>query len=220
MNGPQDIGGNHGFGPIRPEHDEPLFHAEWEARAMAMTIAAGATGHWTIDESRFARENRQPAEYYRLSYYQIWIAGLQRLLLDKGLVTEAELASGQVSEQAVPPKRKLLPQDVSAVLSRGGPVDRDPNGHEPAYAVGDRVRTRNLQPIGHTRLPAYARDKIGRIELVQGYHIFADTSAQGDHDRAEWLYTVVFDARELFGETANSRDEVTIDAWEPYLDAC
>lgn len=221
MNGPQDVGGRHGFGPVAPEPDEPLFHAEWEARALALTVAAGAAGHWSIDESRFARENRSPAEYYRLSYYQIWIAGLTRLLLDKGLVTGEELASGQAGDrETVPPNRRLGAEEVAAVLSRGAPASRDPQGRRPAFSVGDRVRTRNLQPAGHTRLPSYARGKTGRIASVHGFHVFADASARGDHAAAEWLYAVVFDARELWGGDARAGDEVVIDAWEPYLDPC
>jgi nitrile hydratase len=216
MNGPQDIGGAHGFGAIDPDPDEPLFHAPWERRAMALTLAAGALGRWSIDESRHAREDRHPADYHRLTYYQLWIVALERLLLRHGLVTEAEIAAGQALHPAPPDAKPLKAADVPAALAKGSPYERDPGGRQPAFRVGDRVRTRNLQPRGHIRLPAYARDKLGRIEAVQGFHVFADRSAVGE-ETADWLYTVAFDAPTLWGEAAPAGDAVSIDAWEPYL---
>ncbi|OWU82938.1 nitrile hydratase [Oceanicola sp. 22II-s10i] len=223
MNGPHDIGGMHGFGPVDPGANAAPYHSGaegWEERAMAITIAAGAGGHWTIDESRFARENRSPSEYHSLSYFQIWLAGLRSLLQTKGLVTSEEFATGHAGNTATTPAgRCLTAEDVPATLKRGGPVDRPPGDVRPALAPGDRVRTRNLQPRGHIRLPAYARDKEGWIVAVQGYHVFADTSAKGDRDTAHWLYTVGFRAGTLWGDAAeHPADEVTIDVWEPYLD--
>lgn len=218
MNGPQDLGGRDGFGPVAPEKDEPLFQAPWERRALAVTLAAGAMGHWTLDEGRAAREDRHPADYYGSSYYEIWIKALERLLLRHGLVDEDELKEGRAIDRSVAPKRVLKAENVAAALARGGPVNRDPGESRPAFAPGDQVRTRNLQPRGHTRLPAYARDKIGTIEKVQGFHVFADRSAEGDDRTAAWLYTVTFGARTLWGADAPAADVVSIDAWEPYLE--
>lgn len=222
MNGPHDIGGRHGFGPVDPAANAAPYHpgAEgWEERAMALTVAAGFGGHWTVDESRFAREDRPPLEYYGLGYFGIWLAALQRLLAERGLVTEAELTGGGRDAGTTPPARHLAASEVTAALDRGGPVDRDPGASRPVFAPGDRVRTRNLQPRGHTRLPAYLRDKVGRIDSVQGYHVYADTSAEGDRETAHWLYAVVFDAETLWGPHAEAPDDlVSFDAWEPYLE--
>ena len=218
MNGSHDLGGRDGFGPIAPEKDEPLFHAPWERRALGLTLAAGAMGHWTIDESRAAREDRHPLDYYGSTYYEIWIKALERLLLRHRLVSEAELTEGRAIERSAPPKRVLMARDVAAALARGGPVSRDPGDRRPAFAPGDRVRTLNLQPRGHTRLPAYARDKLGTIEKVQGFHVFADRSAKGEDGAAAWLYTVAFEARALWGAEAPAADIVSVDAWEPYLE--
>ena len=203
MNGPHDLGGRDGFGPIAPEKDEPLFHAPWERRALGVTLAAGAMGHWTIDESRAAREDRHPLDYYGSTYYEIWIKALERLLLRHRLVSEAELTEGRAIERSAPPKRVLMARDVAAALARGGPVNRDPGGRRPAFAPGDRVRTLNLQPRGHTRLPTY---------------VFADRSAKGEDGAAAWLYTVAFEARALWGAGAPAADVVSVDAWEPYLE--
>jgi nitrile hydratase subunit beta len=79
MNGAQDMGGKHGFGPVKPELNEPVFHNEWEKRAFALTLAMGMPGGWNIEMSRFARENRPPAEYLSMSYYQIWFAALEHM---------------------------------------------------------------------------------------------------------------------------------------------
>lgn len=219
MNGPQDAGGRHGFGPVRPEPHEPLFHADWERRAMALTIAAGGAGQWSIDESRHARENRDPAEYYSLSYYALWIAGLEDLLLNNGLATEEEIATGRML-QPLPQGVTAMPAArVPASLATGTPYDRDPGARRPGFAPGDRVRTRNLQPRGHIRMPSYCRNRAGVISAVHGFHVFPDTSAAGDHDTAHWLYNVTFAARDLFGDGAGAEDTVAVDLWEPYLDA-
>ena len=218
MNGPQDSGGREGFGPVIREVNEPLFHAEWERRAMAMNVAAGGAGQWTIDQSRHARENCPPADYYRMSYYAIWTRGLENLLLERGLVTPEELATGQstATPQGITP---LAAARVPEVLLNGFPYDRDPKGRAAAFAPGDRVHTRNLQHSGHIRLPSYCRDKPGVISVVHGYHVFPDTSAEGDRETAHWLYNVSFDARDLFGDRGRAGDTISVDLWEPYLDA-
>ena len=86
MNGAQDLGGMMGFGPVSPEPDEPAFHAEWEKRALAVTLACGGLGEWNIDMSRHARETLPPPEYLTSSYYEIWTKGLLKLLAARGLV--------------------------------------------------------------------------------------------------------------------------------------
>ncbi len=217
MNGAQDLGGMMGFGPVDPEKDEPWFHADWERRAMGVTIAMGATGSWNIDMSRHARESLPPAEYLSSSYYEIWTKGVEKLVVKTGLVGEEELRLGRALAPPAPIKRVLKPEDVPAVLARGGPADREAT--EPArFRVGDRVRTRNMHPRGHTRLPRYARGREGVIERVHGTHIFPDTNAHGEGENPQWLYTVRFSGRELWGEEADPTIVVSVDAWESYLE--
>ncbi|TIU63298.1 MAG: nitrile hydratase subunit beta, partial [Mesorhizobium sp.] len=124
MNGPQDLGGQMGFGPVAPEKDEPYFHAAWERRALGVTLTAGSMGAWNIDESRHARESLHPADYYSSSYYQIWIKALETLLKRHGFVTERDLAAGRAVDAASTPKTVLKAADVPAVLAEGGPCDR------------------------------------------------------------------------------------------------
>lgn len=216
MNGPHDVGGMMGFGPVLPEADEPIFHGGWEGRVLGMTLCAGALGHWNLDESRHAREDRHPADYYSSSYYEIWIKGLERLLLRHGVITEDELAAGRSLVDAEPPARILEAERVPRTLASGGPVDREPT-ESARFEVGQPVETRQMNPAGHTRLPRYARGKRGVIESVAGCHIFPDSHAHGLGEQPQWLYTVEFAGTELWGPETDPGLSVTIDAWEPYL---
>jgi nitrile hydratase len=217
MNGAQDLGGQMGFGPIRPELDEPIFHAAWEKRALAITLAAGAMGHWSIDESRHARESLHPADYLSSSYYEIWTKALAALLTRQGFVTADELVAGKALSPAPTPRRVLSAAAVPAVLAKGGPTDRAKGG-APRFKPGDRVRTIVINPAGHTRLPRYARGKVGVIELLHGAHVFPDSNAHGQGEQPDWLYTVAFNASELWGRDADPTSVVSIDAWEAYLE--
>ncbi len=217
MNGAQDLGGTMGHGPIAPERDEPVFHADWEQRAFALTLAMGFYGQWNIDRGRFERESLPPAQYLSSSYYQIWFAALQKLIVQAGFVTKEEIATGK----AVMPPRDLphatvRADEVAGILARGGPANRDAPG--PArFKLGDRVRTRNINPESHTRLARYLRGREGEIVAVHGAHVFPDSSAHGKGDDPQWLYTVRFSARELWGEDRNPNDHICADLWEPYL---
>lgn len=217
MNGPHDLGGQMGFGPVAPERDEPYFHAAWEKRALGVTLAAGALGAWTLDESRHMRERLHPADYYSSSYYEIWIKALERLLARHGFVSTAELETGAASPGGTAPKRVLRAADVPAVLARGGPCDR-PVEAAPRFAVGQAVRARNMHPTGHTRLPRYVRGRTGTVEAVHGGFVLPDSNAHGGGESPQRLYTVVFAGRELWGEAADPALSVSIDAWESYLE--
>lgn len=216
MNGAQDLGGMHGFGPVTPEPNEPVFHAEWERRAFALTLAMAMPGDWNIDMSRFARENRPPAEYLALSYYQIWFAALETMLKERELVTDDEIVVGHALQPPKPVKRTLSLGDVAQVLYRGGPTERETNSAA-KFSVGARVRAKVMNPPTHTRLPRYVRGHAGTIERVIGCHVFPDSNARGAGENPQWLYTVRFDGRELWGDDSDPTVSVSVDAWEPYL---
>jgi len=217
MNGAQDLGGQMGFGPVVPEPNEPAFHAEWEKRALAITLACGAMGHWSIDASRHARETLRPIDYLTSSYYEIWIKALEKLLRAHGFVDDEELQTGRAAAPTRAPKQVLHAAEVAAALARGSPSER-PATQPARFAVGDRVRTVNDHPVGHTRVPRYARGRMGRIERVHGVHVFPNTSAHARGEHPQWLYTVAFDGRELWGRDADSHLSVSIDAWESTLE--
>lgn len=217
MNGGQDLGGMMGFGPIDPEPCEPVFHAQWERRAFALTLAMGASGMWNLDMARHARESLHPARYLASSYYQIWLAGLTRLLGEANLVTPEELATGRQHEAPSPGPRVLRAADVDRVMARGTRSSRE--ARAPArFRQGEGVRARNMHPQGHTRLPRYLRGRHGEIVALHGAHVFPDSSAHGGGEDPQWLYTVRFTARELWGEDRNEGDTVHADLWEPYLE--
>ena len=218
MNGGHDLGGKHGLGPIDPEPErlEPTFHAQWEERVFALTLAAGFLGEWNIDMSRHARERQHPADYLRNSYYENWLVGLETLLRERGLVDAAELHSGIANRQtAAKPGRVLRAPDVGATLAKGGPSAMD-LPIEAKYQPGDPVRIIGDNPSGHTRVPGYARGKIGQIRVLHGVHVFADASAHGERI-GEHLYTVTLQAGELWGKQADTSQRVNIDLWEPHL---
>jgi nitrile hydratase subunit beta len=209
-----DVGGQEGYGSVTPEPEGELFHADWERAALAITLAMGATGTWSLDESRSVRETLP--DYHSLTYYQLWIRGLIGLLKRYELVGEDEVAAGRMLHAPRTVKRVLRAADVPTVLAKGAPTVR-PTNSTALFAVGDHVRTRSAAVEYHTRLPAYARGKSGRIAGVYGPHVFADAQAQGLGEQPQWLYNVVFTARELWGEECDETATVSIDAWESYL---
>jgi nitrile hydratase subunit beta len=217
MNGVHDMGGLQDFGPVVPEADEPKFHHPWERRAFALTLAMGGTGTWNIDQTRAARESLPPAQYLASSYYHIWLEGLRALLLERGLVTTDELADGRLREPAQTLPRVLTADRVASALARGSPTLRTVTGAA-RFRVGDRVRTRNLHPPTHTRLPRYCRGRAGEIALVHGAHVFADAHARGVGEQPQWLYSVHFAASELWGADTTA-GAVHVDCWESYLEA-
>lgn len=217
MNGAQDLGGMMGFGPVVSEADEPAFHCEWEKRAFALTLAMGATGTWSIDKSRFERESLPPAQYLSSSYYQLWLAGVERLCLGANLITDQELSEGKSLQSSAPVKRVLKAEDVEATLMMGGPATR-PETTKARFSVGDVITAKNIHPEGHTRIPRYVRGRTGTIEAVHGVHVLPDTSAMGHGEAPTWLYGVAFKGTELWGEHTDPTLTVRVDLWETYLD--
>lgn len=220
MNGPQDLGGRHGFGPINAEAeaDEPVFHAEWEKHVLGATLLTAALGQWSLDSSRHARERIPPARYLGESYYEIWMDGLETLLLEAGIVTEEELRTGKAVGPAPDSlqARKLPAEKVRAVLASGGPVDMPPED-APRFKVGDKVRARNRHPKGHTREPGYVRGHMGTVHEHYGAHVFPDMNARGERV-GRHLYSVRFEAEELWGDDTEGRGAVYVDLWQDYLE--
>jgi nitrile hydratase subunit beta len=217
MDGAHDMGGVKGFGPVVPEPNEPVFHSDWERRAFALVVAMARPGGWNIDMSRFARENRPPADYLGKTYYELWLAGLETLMVERGLVTREEIDTGKVLAPGKPGVKPVAPEEVTPAIRRGGPTERKPAA--PAlFEIGDKVRMKDIHPVTHTRLPQYVRGHVGTIELNHGSHVFPDVNSLGKGEDPHWLYTVRFDGRELWGQEGDPTLSVSVDAWEPYLE--
>jgi nitrile hydratase beta subunit len=215
VNGVHDMGGMQGLGPVAPETDEPVFHEAWEGRVLALVVASPT--RLNIDQGRHERERIPGPDYLRMTYFERWFAGLKGLLLKLGFVTPEEMASGKADPAAPKAIPRLAARDVPTALSRRGSYLRETTA-KPAFAVGDKVRARNLHPAGHTRLPRYARGRVGVVERLHGAHVFADTHAHTGEDDPRPLYTVRFTAQELWGPQASPRDSVSLDLWEPHLE--
>ena len=220
MNGAHDMGGMEGFGPVRaePETEEPVFHASWEGRLYGLNRALGRLGRWNIDKGRYARERQHPADYLRHSYYENWLVGIETLLLESGLVTPEELESGVASTpvDASVKARMLRAEQVLKVPLRVTDYTR-PAEAAPRFKPGDAVRAINRHPSGHTREPRYVRGHRGTVREHYGAQVFPDLSAQGV-DVGRHLYSVRFEARELWGNNADANSAVYVDLWEDYLE--
>src|SRR5215207_3882990 len=215
MDGVHDMGGMDGFGAVEAEPNEPPFHEEWEGRVLAMQRAMGYARLWTIDGGRASLETLPPVTYLSASYYQRWFLGLEKRVVAHGLVGEDEIKAGRSLRPGRRLNRKLTVADVPKALNRG-------NYERPApaparFKEGDRVRTRDINPTTHTRLPRYTRGKEGMVEAIRGCHVYPDTAVLGAGDDPQWLYAVVFTARELWGEEADPNVKLSIEAFEPYL---
>jgi nitrile hydratase subunit beta len=219
MNGVHDMGGMHGFGPIVREENEPLFHAPWEGRVRALANLAMDQDFFNLDAFRYGIERMEPADYLRSPYFERWLATLEYNLMQEGFLTNDELAA-RTEHLRQHPERTPSSYAGAAELQSAPVSPPEPGQPPPAprFAVGDAVVTRNFQPPGHTRLPRYARGKRGVIERLLGVEILPDTNAHGLGEHPQPTYAVRFDARELWGESAEPRQTVSLDLWESYLE--
>ena len=225
MNGVHDMGGMHGLGPVEPEPNEPVFHAEWEKSVFALNLAMGAWRTWNIDGGRYSRELMPGPEYLATTYYEHWLWGLELLVKQNGFVRAEEIAEREramaagkaPAVSARPGEGALRPGDVARFL-QNRKAARMPDPVPPKFKAGDSVVAKNINPLGHTRLPRYVRGRHGVIDRDHGVFIFPDTHAAGLGRKPQHVYAVRFTARELWGAEASPRDAVYVDLWDDYLD--
>ena len=215
MNGVHDMGGMHGMGPVQPEKNEPVFHARWEGRVFAVDRLV--RGKWNAGASRYQKEQLPPAEYFRISYFERVLVGLTGLLIKHGLVTRAEIETGRPARGSTK-GTPLVPAASVPALVANGVSSRRSAPVAPRFAVGQRVRARNINPPTHTRLPRYARGRAGTVDRDHGVFVFPDTSAEGLGEKPQHVYAVRFAARELWGDVAAPNDSVVVDMWDDYLE--
>jgi nitrile hydratase subunit beta len=211
------MGGMHGMGAVQPERDEPVFHHRWEARVFALARAMSRFGRWNIDAHRHQRELIPAAEQLRMSYYERWLEALLKLLARHGFLSAGELTSGKSASGSAKLTPALPCDAVSAFIASGSPASREAS-RPPQFRPGQLVRARNLNPTGHTRLPRYVRGKRGVVDRVHGVFVFPDTNAHFLGEDPQHVYSVRFEARELWGDATAPQDAVYVDLWENYLD--
>jgi len=216
MNGIHDLGGLHGFGPVLAEEDEPVFHHDWERRIFPLFAALFAGGHFNVDEFRHSIERMDPIHYLESSYYEHWLHAFETLLVEKGVISAAEL-HGRAAPTPAPQPVQVLTADLVETVILGGASARAKHEVSGRFKVGDRVRAKNLNPTTHIRLPRYARGKVGVIEIAHGAFATPDSMAHGLGEQPQHVYTVRFSAEELWGTA--TPDSVCIDLWDNYLEA-
>jgi nitrile hydratase len=217
MDGIHDMGGMHGFGPVEVEENEPVFHADWERRVFAMVSAVPFAALFGDDQFRPAIERIPPERYLTASYYHKWADALVGLLIDRGWITEQELADPSAVPASPLHPRAVNPADVESAIFGGASQNRPALGVTQRFKPGDGILTKRHGHVGHTRLPRYARGKRGRIAAAHGAFLVADRNSVGDQT-PEMLYTVVFRAPDLWGAEADPRDTLTLDLWDRYLE--
>ncbi len=224
MNGVHDMGGMHGFGHIDIEEDEPVFHEEWEGRVYGMVTGIreehdvyGPYG------SRHYIENIPPAHYLASSYYERWMLALEAALVNKGILTAEEL-DAKTRRFSDDPAAEV-PQQTDAELAervrqriyRPQPMEQEAT-LPPRFSIGDTIAVRNINPVGHTRLPRYVRGKRGIVARIYGAQGFQDEPTIADGS-PQHVYSVVFEASELWGEDAEPNQRLYIDMWECWMEA-
>lgn len=213
MNGAHDAGGQMGYGPVKHQANEPVFHSEWERQLFALTLANGC--NWTLDEDRAAGEAMPPLQYITISYYEHWLHSMETLLQRRGFATAEEIKTGRM----ITAPKNVTPTPAAAI----GPALIARNSYRrdvrqlARFAMGDKVGTRRINPPSHTRLPRYLRGHTGTIVRAHGAHVFPDSNAVGQGEDPQYLYTVEFKASEVWGATTAST--ICADLWEPYLEA-
>lgn len=217
MNGIHDLGGLTGFGPVLHEDDEPVFHANWQRRIFALNMASLAF-LGPVDRARHAIERMNSFDYLATTYYEHWLAAIVTMAKDLGYVTDEEVETGRVGQIRPLPHPAPNAEMIEGLIRGGMPANRDDVQTRPAFDPGVKVRARNIEIGGHTRLARYVRGKVGVVTALHGCHVLPDTIAHDQGEHAQPLYTVRFEARELWGDNVSRRDCVYIDLWETYLE--
>lgn len=220
MDGIHDLGGTDGTGPVSHAPIEPAFHNAFEELVFAMVLITMAHREYTMDEFRHAIERMAPAWYLDSSYFEHWLAAMEKLLIERGTLEAEELrdrldrirmGDAEVPERADPEMAEMM----RTVIETGGGTHRGPG--DPTFDVGDAVRVTNMHPEGHTRCPGYVRRAEGTVQAVYGAHVLPDSHAHGESESPEPLYSVRFEGEELWGEDAEAATSVSADLWESYL---
>ncbi|KAB1190443.1 nitrile hydratase subunit beta [Haloferax sp. MBLA0076] len=219
MDGIHDMGGMHGFGAV-PTSDDVQFHAQWERETYAMMKLLGMQGQFNTHQMRATVERMAPKVYLESTYFERWLTGIEDRLLEDGVLSQEELreAHSTVSDGT---KTQRSDDDLVSLVRERFSADAFSNQTEidPRFEEGDSVVAKNSHPFGHTRLPGYVRRARGSIRKYLGTFHLPDAAARGDTSVTEPMYSVGFDAAELWGDDAEGNGTIYIDLFESYLES-
>ena len=218
MDGIADMGGTEGWGPTHPPRvDEPAFPEPWQGRAFALALLSTRLAGWNLDAFRHALERLDRTAYLADGYFGRWLNAAELMLTESAVLapraiqTRARNLRGErVEEPPVPEPAK--PDYAPTAEGSLRTVDA-----APAFAVGGRVRAENTSAAGHTRLPRYVRGHTGVVTLIQPASVLPDTNAHFQGENPQYVYTVRFDSRELWGADVEPF-ALTIEMFESYLE--
>ncbi|BBY17158.1 nitrile hydratase subunit beta [Mycolicibacterium litorale] len=218
MDGIADMGGTEGWGRAqRPQPDEPVFPEPWHGRAFALSLLANRLAGGNLDSFRHALERLDRGAYLDDGYFGRWLNGAERILTENDLLASSAVDARARTLRGERVEEPPSPQPAAREARSAAPGSRREVQSAPAFAVGQRVRAKNLSPAGHTRLPRYVRGHTGVVTLVEPAFVFPDTNAHFRGEDPQYVYTVAFDSRELWGEDTEPFT-LTIEMFESYLE--
>lgn len=212
MDGIHDMGGMDGFGPVEREPNEPVFHADWERRMLAISLALPFAVPFGDDHLRREIERIPPETYLGTPYYGKWLIAIEALLKERGLMPGS---AASVPVEIGPP---IKAEAVAGAIHAGFPTRRGDAEAKARFAVGAKVRALNIHPRHHTRLPRYARGHEGVIHADLGVFGFPDWNSVYKGHKAQHCYSVRFSQQTLWGREAPVGDSLYLDLWEDYLE--
>ena len=202
MDGIHDTGGRQGFGPIRFTQAATAFHDHWEVEANSLYVLAVRLRIFNMDEYRHAIERMEPRHYLSASYYERSLTSLATLLVEKGIVTQAELERRALG--SFPLARPSVPGRSNAVEGE-------------RFQPGDRVRVKAEHVAGHVRMPGYIRGKTGCVVSESPAYPFPDAHAHGVEAQDEPTYDVRFRSEDLWPNSADAA-LVHVAVFQSYLE--
>jgi nitrile hydratase len=218
MDGIADMGGTPGWGPVHPPRsDEPVFEEPWEGRAFALAILSNRVSGGNLDSFRHALERLDRAHYFDDGYYGRWLNAGELRLIDSAILAPGaidararNLRGEHIEEPPIPEPAKpdYAPTAEGTLRTLNTP---------PVFAVGERVRAKDMSPPGHTRLPRYVRGHVGVVDIIQPAGVLPDTNAHFKGENAQYVYSVRFDSSDVWGADAEPF-ELTVELFESYLE--
>lgn len=214
-----DLGGTRGHGLVNPKEHDTVFTDDWGLKVCTINMAIWFGGAWSADETRHSMERMDPAHYLSSSYWEHWLHFMEELLVKKGVVTQQELDCGKLLTSGVGSTliSKVPPERCWPAFREGGSTHM-PLDTQQRFAVGDTIRCININPAGHSRLPRYARGRVGTVVAYRGSFDAPETRAEGIMGHPQHCYGVRIEGTELWGVDGGRKDAVYLDLWESYME--